>query len=70
MHRAATLRAQVGPRDAETSGGPTKTHRRSLVLLSVPIFTLPPLVAASQTIGLLGALVVVAVAFYVEAVGR
>lgn len=40
------------------------------MLLSVPTRTLPPLVAAAQNIGMIGATLVVAVGLFLEAVDR
>ena len=40
------------------------------MLLSLPIFAPPPLVAAAQNIGLIGATLVVAVGLFLEAVDR
>lgn len=57
MHRAATLRAQVGPRDEGNIRGPDEDHMEVVVLLSLPTFTLPPFVAACQSLGVLGSLV-------------
>lgn len=40
------------------------------MLLSVPTLTLPPLVAAAQNLGLLGALVVVTIVCFLEVTDR
>ena len=40
------------------------------MLLSVPMFTLPPLAAACQSIGLVGLALVAAVSFVLEQVER
>ena len=58
------------PRHGCHRAGPDESVRSALVVASVLTFTLPPLVAACQSIGLVGLGILVAAILVMEAVER